>query len=100
MSDDLLWPTRQPRPGDRPEFEAEAMAELRTFSREGREHELGELLLALALRWAVSFEDMVIATERPADEVGRIIRTFQRHDELCRTNATADRRRRDALAFM
>jgi hypothetical protein len=75
------------------------MGELRTFSREHREHELGELLLALAARWAVSFEDMVIATERPAAEVRRIIETFCRHDEICRANAAAERVRRHSLAF-
>lgn len=75
------------------------MRELRTFSRERREHELGELLLALAARWAVSFEDMVIATERPAAEIEQIIETFRQHDEMCRTNAAADRVRRHSLSF-
>ncbi|MGO8904372.1 MAG: hypothetical protein ACLQMH_01950 [Solirubrobacteraceae bacterium] len=40
MDDALLWPTRPPAPGRIPEFEAEAMRELRTFSGEGRKHEL------------------------------------------------------------
>lgn len=75
------------------------MLRLRTLSREGREHELGELLLALAQRWAVSFEDMVIATERSGREVAQIIETFRRHDEMCSANAAADRLRRHALAF-
>jgi hypothetical protein len=75
------------------------MRRLRTLSREGREHELGELLLALAQRWAVSFEDMVIATERSGQEVAQIIEIFCRHDETCRANAAADRLRRHALAF-
>jgi hypothetical protein len=99
MHDDDLWPTRPPRPGCVPELEAEAMPELRTFSREGREHELGEKLLALALHWALGFEDMVIATARPADEVARIIDEFQRHDEVCRANAARERVRRHSLAF-
>lgn len=99
IDDDQLWPSRPPRPGCIPEWEAEAMRELRTFSREHREHELGELLLALAARWAVSFEDMVIATERPAAEVVRIIDTFRQHDEMCRADAAADRVRRHSLAF-
>jgi hypothetical protein len=99
MDDDQLWPTRPPSPGCIPEFEAEEMRRLRTLSRENREHELGELLLALAQRWAVSFEDMVIATERPAQEVDQIIEIFCRHDEICRANAAEDRLRRHALAF-
>jgi hypothetical protein len=74
------------------------MRELRTFSREHREHELGELLLALAARWAVSLEDMVIATERSAAEVTCIIETFRRHDEMCRANAATERVRRHSLA--
>lgn len=57
------------------------------------------MLLAFAQRWAVSFEDMVIATERSAEEVAQIIETFCRHDEMCRANAVADRLRRHALTF-
>jgi hypothetical protein len=57
------------------------------------------VLLAFAQRWAVSFEDMVIATERSAEEVAQIIETFCRHDEMCRANAVADRLRRHALTF-
>ncbi len=75
------------------------MRRLRTLSGEGREHELGELLLALAQRWAVSFEDMVFATERSAQEVTQIIEIFGRHDERCRANAVTDRLRRHALGF-
>ena len=100
MTLSTLWPTRQPHPGCIPEAEAEAMRELRTFSREGREHELGELLLALAARWSLSFEDMVIATERSPEEVARIIETFRAHDEYCRINAAEERVRRHALAFL
>lgn len=100
MTDDQLWPSRPPAPGCIPAFEAEEMRRLRMFSREDREHELGDLLLAFAQRWAVSFEDMVIATERSPEEVARIIETFRRHDEMCRANATADRLRRHALAFV
>jgi hypothetical protein len=99
MDDDQLWPSRAPAPGGIPAFEAEEMRRLRTFSREGREHELGELLLALAQRWAVSFEDMTIAIERSPEETARIIERFRRHDELCRANATTDRLRRHALSF-
>ncbi|MGA2163935.1 MAG: hypothetical protein ABSH36_05650 [Solirubrobacteraceae bacterium] len=85
--------------GGVPKFEAEEMRRLRTLSRKGSEHELGELLLALAQRWAVSFEDMVIATERSAQEVTQIIEIFCRHDEICRANAVTDRLRRHALSF-
>lgn len=98
MPDEILWPTRPSRPGCVPEFEAEAMRELRAFSGERREHELGELLLALAARWALSFQDMVIATERPPETVAAIIDTFRRHDERCRANAAEDRVRRHAIA--
>jgi hypothetical protein len=94
-----LWPSRPPRPGNVREWEAEAMRELRACSREGREHELGEKLLALALRWAVSFEDMVTATERSPEEVWNIIQTFRQHDELCKASAAADRVRRRSPAF-
>ncbi|MGD0454390.1 MAG: hypothetical protein ABSB69_12395 [Solirubrobacteraceae bacterium] len=99
MTDDLLRPSRKPRPADRPDFEAEAMGELRTFSREHRENELGNLLLALAARWSLSFEDMVIATERSPEEVRGIIDTFRQHDEMCRANAAAERVSRHGLAF-
>ena len=99
MDDDQLWPSRPPSPGCIPGFEAQEMRRLRTLSREGREHELGELLLALAQRWAVSFKDMVIATERSAQEVTQIIEIFCQHDGICRANAVADRVRRHALAF-
>ena len=75
------------------------MRRLRRLSREYREHELGELLLALAARWAVSFEDMVIATERSPEEVAAIIDNFRRHDEYCQVNEAQDRLRRYALAF-
>jgi len=100
MLDNQLRPTRPPSPGCIPAFEAEEMRRLRTLSREGREHELGELLLALAQRWAVSFKDMVIATERSPEEITDIIETFRQHDEVCRANAVADRIRRHALAFV
>jgi hypothetical protein len=99
MTDGLLWPPRQPRPGHRLDFEADAMRELRTFSRERRENELGNLLVALAARWSLSLEDMVIATERTPDEVLQIIETFRQHDEMCRANAAAERVRRHGLAF-
>lgn len=64
-----VWPTRAPRPGCVPEFEAEAMRQLRVRSREHRQHELGEKLLAWVLRLAISFEDMVAATERTPEDV-------------------------------
>lgn len=99
MDDDQLRPTRLPSPGCIPEFEVEEMRRLRMLSREVREHELGELLLALAQRWAVGFDDMVTATERSAKEIVQIIETFRQHDEMCRANAVSDRLRRHALAF-
>jgi hypothetical protein len=70
------------------------------LSREGRERELGALLLALAARWALSFEDMVIAAGRPPDAVAEIIETFRRHDELCKATAARQRVWRHALAFL
>jgi hypothetical protein len=99
MTTDDLWPTCTPH-GCRPDLQAEDMRELRMFSREGREHELGYRLVALAQRWSLSLQDMVIATERPVSEVMHIITTFQRHEQMCRENEVADRIRRHALAFV
>lgn len=81
MTTDDLWPTSTPQ-GCRPEFQAEDMRELRMFSREGREHELGYRLVALAQRWSLSLQDMAIAAERPESAVMQIITTFQRRHAL------------------
>jgi hypothetical protein len=91
------WPTST-RHGLRPELQAESMSELRTFSREGRAHELGELLLALALHGSLSRQDMAIATELPEREVERIIAEFRDHDLECKARAAADIRARHSLA--
>lgn len=94
MSSELLVPTRPPRPGTVPGFEAEEMRYLRMLSREGRMHELGYKLVALAARWSLSLADMAIATERSEADVLAIINKFQQHEELCRRNEAQERLRR------
>jgi hypothetical protein len=95
-----LQPTRLPRPGSVPGFEAEEMQLLRTLSREGRINELGYKLVALAAHGSLSPQDMAIATERTAAEVAQLIAEFREHEELCRRNGAQERLRRCAPQFV
>jgi hypothetical protein len=94
MTDDVLQPTRPPRPGTVPGFEAEEMQLLRTLSREGRMNELGYKLVALAAHGSLGLRDMALATEWSEVEVMRIITEFREHEAMCRRNATQERVRR------
>jgi len=96
MPADLLQPTRAPRPGSVPGFEAEEMQFLRTLSREDRMNELGYKLVALAAHGSLSLRDMATATERTEADVMRLITEFREHEALCRRNATQERLRRHA----
>jgi hypothetical protein len=99
MTVDDLQPTRSPRPGSVPGFEAEEMQFLRTLSRENRMNELGYKLVALAATRSLSLRDMATATERTEAEVMQIIAEFRDHEALCRRNATQERHRRCAPQF-
>ena len=96
--DDLI-PTRLPRPGSVPGFEAEEMRFLRKLSREGRMNELGYKLVALAFHDSLSLRDMAGSTERTEAQVRQIITEFHAHEELCRRNAVQERLRRRAPLF-
>jgi hypothetical protein len=96
---DALQPTRQPRPGSVPGFEAEEMRFLRTLSCEGRINELGYKLVALAASGSLSLRDMATATERTEAEILQIIAEFCDHEALCRRNAVRERLRRCAPQF-
>ncbi len=66
------------------------MRELRVFSREGRAHELGARLYALAYHvGSLSLQDMATAAELPVSEIERIIAEFQAADRRCKANLTA-----------
>jgi hypothetical protein len=94
-----LQPTRLPRPGSVPGFEAEEMQLLRRLSREDRMNELGYKLVALAAHGSLSLRDIAIATERTEPEVMQLIAEFREHEELCRRNAARERLRRCAPQF-
>lgn len=106
LSADELWPTR-PKRMARPEQqaesegrEAELMRELNTYSREGRAHELGERLYALAANplGPLAIEDMAIATERTVAEVQRIIDEFRDADQRGKQASADDLVRRHSPA--